>query len=76
MDNKIGFNTACEYLKQQLITNINNSQLPIGVAYYIIKDIFQEVEKTYYATLNKEAMENQEEVTTNLNNEMMEEQDG
>ncbi len=52
-----GFNTRCEQFRRQLINYINQSQLPISVVYFIGKDIFQELEKTYYATLNSEAQE-------------------
>lgn len=31
---------------------IKISQLPIGVIYYVLKDIFINVQQTYYATLN------------------------
>lgn len=52
MDN---FNTRCETLKRNIIDNINNSQLPIGAVYYIYKSLAQEIENTYYGSLNDEA---------------------
>lgn len=50
-----GFNTRCETLKRNIIDNINNSQLPIGAVYYIYKSLAQELENTYYGSLNDEA---------------------
>lgn len=56
-DKEIGFNTRCEHLKQTLINAINQSNLPIGVTFYILKYIMSEAESTYYGTLNGEAQE-------------------
>lgn len=55
--NEIGFNTRCEKLKSDLINNINQSNLPIGTIYYIMKTIMSDVESTYYGVLNSEAQE-------------------
>ena len=68
---EISINTKCEQFKQQIISDINNSQLPISIAYFIMKDVFQEVEKTYYATLNQEA---QEQIETKSNEEVLEDE--
>lgn len=48
MDN---FNTKLENLKKDLITLINNSEMPVGVVYYLLKDISSEVESSYKQTL-------------------------
>lgn len=53
----IGFNTRCEQLKQTLIDTINQSNLPIGVVFYIAKGIMADIESTYYGVLNSEAQE-------------------
>lgn len=61
MENKeIGFNTRCEKLKQTLIDTINQSNLPIGVVFYIAKSIMSDIESTYYGVLNNEAQETTE----------------
>ena len=58
MENKeIGFNTRCENLKRTLIDNINESDLPIGVIYYIMKTIMSDVTSTYYGVINSEAQD-------------------
>ena len=54
---EIGFNTRCENLKRELIDNINQSDLPIGVIYYIMQVIMSDVTSTYYGVLNREAQE-------------------
>ena len=33
--------------KQELYNNINNSKLPISVTYYLIKELCENIEKTY-----------------------------
>lgn len=48
MDN---FNTKLENLKKDLITLINNSKMPVGVVYYLLKDILLEIESSYKQTL-------------------------
>ena len=54
---EIGFNTRCENLKHELIDNINKSDLPIGVIYYIMHTVMSDVTSTYYGVLNREAQE-------------------
>lgn len=54
---EIGFNTRCENLKNELIDNINKSDLPISVVYYIMQVIMSDVTSTYYGVLNSEAQE-------------------
>lgn len=46
-----------ESFKNNLIYDINNSNLTIGCAYYIFKDIFINLEKEYYNTLEIEKKE-------------------
>ena len=45
-------NIIIEDLKQQLVKDINDSNLPIGVINLIVNDLQWKVEKTYYAQLN------------------------
>lgn len=42
--------------RQVTINNIQNSGLDIGVIYFILKDILVEVEKAYFAQINKEVL--------------------
>ena len=50
-------NLSIKYFHQQLITLINNSGLPVGTAYFIVKDILNELEKTYLNCAYKESQE-------------------
>ena len=52
---KTPINSACEYFKQNLIDVINESKLPSAIIYYIMKDIFMDVERQYYGSLNSES---------------------
>lgn len=65
--NGIGFNTRCENLRRTLIDNINESDLPIGVIYYIMQTIMSDVTSTYYGVINSEA---QEHIVTTKDEEM------
>ena len=56
-----GFNTLCEEYKNSLVQIVNQSNLPIGVVYYITKNIMTEIEHTYYGVLNEESVEHLEE---------------
>ena len=60
----MGLNTLMEDLQQKLINDINNSQLPVGIVYYIAKDVFSQVEKEYQRTLKEEQNESKNSNTT------------
>ena len=61
-NNEIGFNTRCEHFKNDVLSVVNNSGLPIGVMYFVIRNIMVEIENTYYGALNSEAQEKKIEV--------------
>ena len=48
MDN---FNIKLNNLKTDLITTINQSNIPVGAVYYLIKDLLTEIESSYEQTL-------------------------
>ena len=48
-----------QILKESIHNLIVNSKLDIGAIYFILKDIFQEIEKLYFAQINKELIEEQ-----------------
>lgn len=54
----MGLNTLMEDLQKKLINDINNSQLPVGIIYYIAKDVFSQVETEYQKSLELEKQEN------------------
>lgn len=49
-----------QILKEQINYAINNSGLDIGAAYFIMKDILNNLEHLYYAQVNKECLEEAE----------------
>ncbi len=49
-----------QILKEQINYSIENSGLDIGAAYFIMKDIMNNLEHLYYAHINKECLENAE----------------
>ena len=53
----MGINTTINIFKENMANVINNSQLPVGVVYFVVKDILLEVEGAYKATLQKESQE-------------------
>lgn len=58
----MGINTLINVLKENLSNVINNSQLPIGVVYYVLKDLLIEVEEVYEKSLQKESQERLAEI--------------
>lgn len=54
LDTSIGFNTQLYNFKNDLINTVNKSGLPVGIAYYIVKDLFMEIQNAYEATLKNE----------------------
>lgn len=52
-----------EELRKQLVNIINNTQLPVEAIYYVVKDVFREVDDVYQNILkNAEAVQNAENV--------------
>lgn len=46
-----------EVLKNNITMSIQESGLDIGAVYFIIKNIYSEIEKMYYVQINKELIE-------------------
>ena len=61
----MGLNTLIEDLQNKLIDDINNSQLPVGIIYYIAKDVFSQIETEYQKSLT---LEKQQEEDSNKEN--------
>ena len=58
------FNNKLETLRTNLIKTLNNSDLEIGAAYYVLKDVCNTLEEMYYNALKnerKKASEGEEE---------------
>ena len=48
------FNNKLEALRTNLIKTLNSSDLEIGAAYYVLKDVCNMLEEMYYNALNDE----------------------
>lgn len=57
-----GLNTMIQELQSNLIKDINNSQLPVGIVFFVLKDIFNETERGFLNAINTEKMTKAEEV--------------
>lgn len=56
-----GINTLMEDLHNKLIKDINTCQLPVGIIYYVAKDVFKEIELGYEKQLALEKQQEEEE---------------
>ena len=54
IDINIGFNTCLNNFKSDIVNTINDSGLPVGIVYYIMKDLFIDIENAYKQTLINE----------------------
>lgn len=64
-----------EQIRQRLLGVLNQSGLPISLAYYILKDLYGAAEKTYFAAVNQASLNNSEEEVTTLNDSPIERED-
>lgn len=64
-----------EQTRQRLLGVLNQSGLPISLAYYILKDLYGAAEKTYFAAVNQASLNNSEEEVTTLNDSPIERED-
>lgn len=53
-------NTKINILQDTICNEINKSELPAGVVFYILKDVLNKVQMQYGAELNKEVQENEQ----------------
>ncbi len=61
-------NKQIDAIITQLRTTLSESQLPIGVVFLILQNLYNDVEKQYYAFLNSEALRQSEEMQQTLQN--------
>lgn len=57
INNNTKFNTYLNDFKTDMVNMINSSGLPVGVVYYIVKDLFSDIQLAYENTLKKEKEE-------------------
>ena len=56
-----GINTLTEDLHEKSIKDINSCQLPVGMIYYVAKDVFREIELGYQKELTREKEEQEKD---------------
>ena len=57
-----GLNSIIQELHSNLIKDINESKLPVGIVFFVLKDIFNETERSFINAINTEKMTKVEEV--------------
>ena len=63
-------NFSLELLRQDIINKINNSNLPAGSVYYMLKDLFRSIEISYFDSLAEYQQENlNQDIIEGLKNE-------
>lgn len=60
INTNIGLNTMINNLSSKLGRDINESHLPIGIVYFVVKDIFSDIQKIYEGTLRTELEQSNE----------------
>ena len=53
-DINLSINAGIDVFKSNITNVISNSQLPVGIVYYILKDILLEIKGLYNDTLQQE----------------------
>lgn len=54
LDMTKGFNTYINDFKKNIVDMINQSGLPVGIIYYVVKDLFSDITNAYELTLKNE----------------------
>lgn len=58
------FELKAERYKQLLYQTINQSELPVSLAYYILKDILRELENVYQENITQQIKDEEQGVNT------------
>lgn len=57
----MNINQEIEQVRNNIVSVINNSNMPIGVIYYVMKDIMSEIELSYQKVLVAKDEDTEEE---------------
>ena len=57
----LSINLKTELCKQTIVKTINDLELPIGIAYYLLKDLTEQVGKAYFKVISKQQEEIQKQ---------------
>ena len=60
-------NLKTEQVKSTIVQIIADSKLPVSIAYYIMKDLTQDLEKAYYQMVEKEDQQFKKQQQTDKN---------
>ena len=58
---KQDFSLTCEKFKQQIMNLFNDNNLPPVIKYYIMKDVYTQVEKSYINYINMQLQQEKEQ---------------
>lgn len=61
-DINISVNTGIDIFKSNITNVINTSQLPVGIVYYVFKDILSEVKELYDNIVQEETKKIQDKI--------------
>ena len=64
-----GLNSMIQELHSNLIKDINESKLPVGIVFFVLKDIFNETERSYINSLNMEKITKAEDAIEETEND-------
>ena len=64
------FNLRCEDFKAEISKLITQSKLPMAIVYYILKDVYTQIQNTYFGTINSIRLQQQKEKIENLKKEI------
>lgn len=65
-------NTKINLLQESICDEINKSDLPAGIVFYLLKDILNKVQIQYGAELNMEVKESEQDIHENQLGELSE----
>ena len=61
-DINVSINTGIDIFKANIANVISTSQLPVGIIYYVFKDILTEIKDLYNETVQEETQKLQEQI--------------
>ena len=73
-DINISINTGIDIFKANIANVISTSQLPVGIIYYVFKDILTEIKDLYNETVQQETQELQKQIEQENKEEDVEEE--
>ena len=59
-------NLAIQKFYKDIINLVNNCNLPVGTAYFIVKDVLHDLEQAYITVLKEEINEPDQQVTEEI----------